>query len=129
MIDHKRSSFLATNSPFSYKGDRSVVEFREGTAANVAAVYNEAGGSYAAYLPMRCSIRPLWKSMNRSPARVAKKSNSSVRRVWTATEVHKLKGLPKKKVGIDKIARTLNRSVDVTAKKALDLGLSVDIGG
>src|ERR1039458_8679002 len=31
-------------------------------------------------------------------------------RPWTATEIHRLKGLAKKKVGVKKIAKSLNRS-------------------
>jgi hypothetical protein len=34
---------------------------------------------------------------------------TKVRREWTATEIHKLKGLAEKKVGVDKIARTLKK--------------------
>ena len=58
---------------------------------------------------------------------MAKKTN--VRREWTATEVHKLKGLAKKKVGVDKIARTLRRTVAATAVKASTLGVSLDTRG
>jgi hypothetical protein len=49
-----------------------------------------------------------------------------LRREWTATEIHKLKGLAKKKVGVDKIARSLKRSVAATAVKASVLGVSLD---
>jgi hypothetical protein len=55
---------------------------------------------------------------------MAKKTK--VRREWTATEIHKLKGLAKKKVGVDKIARTLKRTVAATAVKASALGVSLD---
>ena len=51
---------------------------------------------------------------------------TTTRREWTATEVHKLKGLAKKKTGVDKIARTLKRSVAATAVKASNLGISLD---
>ena len=51
------------------------------------------------------------------------------RREWTATEVHKLKGLAKKKVGVDKIARTLKRSAGATAMKAHLLGVSLTTRG
>jgi hypothetical protein len=55
---------------------------------------------------------------------MAKKTK--LRRGWTATEIYKLKGLAKKKVGVDKIARTLNRTVSATAVKASALGVSLD---
>ena len=51
------------------------------------------------------------------------------RREWTATEIHKLKGLAKKKAGVDKIARVLKRSVAATAVKASNLGVSLDTRG
>jgi hypothetical protein len=54
---------------------------------------------------------------------------ATVRREWTATDVHKLKGLAQKKVGVDKIARTLKRSVAATAVKASSLGVSLDTRG
>jgi hypothetical protein len=56
---------------------------------------------------------------------MAKKAKE--RRDWTATEIHKLKGLAKKKVGVEKIARALKRSVAATAVKASALGVSLDI--
>lgn len=55
---------------------------------------------------------------------MAKKT--TVRREWTATEIHKLKGLAKKKVGVDKISRALKRTVAATAYKAHMLGVSLD---
>jgi hypothetical protein len=55
---------------------------------------------------------------------MAKKTK--VRRDWTATEIRKLRGLAKKKVGVDKIARTLKRTVAATAVKASALGVSLD---
>ena len=58
---------------------------------------------------------------------MAKKTN--VRREWTATEVLKLKGLAKKKFGVDKIARTLKRTVAATAVKASTLGVSLATRG
>ena len=58
---------------------------------------------------------------------MAKKTK--VRREWTATDIHKLRGLAKKKVGVDKIARTLKRSVAATAVKASTLGVSLDTRG
>jgi hypothetical protein len=48
-------------------------------------------------------------------------------RPWTATEIYKLKGLAKKKVGVEKIARALNRTAIATAAKARMLGVSVDM--
>lgn len=51
---------------------------------------------------------------------------TTVRREWTATDIHKLKGLAKKKVGVDKIARALKRTVAATAVKASNLGVSLD---
>jgi hypothetical protein len=48
-------------------------------------------------------------------------------RLWTATEIYKLKGLAKKKVGVEKIARALNRSAIATAAKARMLGVPVDM--
>ena len=55
---------------------------------------------------------------------MAKKTK--VPRAWTATEIHILRGLAKKKVGVDKIARSLNRTVGATAVKASSLGVSLD---
>jgi hypothetical protein len=55
---------------------------------------------------------------------VAKKTK--IQREWTATEIRKLKGLAKKKVGVDKIARALGRTVAATAVKASALGVSLD---
>jgi hypothetical protein len=55
---------------------------------------------------------------------MAKKT--ALRREWTATEIHKLKGLAKKKVGVDKISRALKRTVAATAYKAHMLGVSLD---
>ena len=52
-----------------------------------------------------------------------------VRRGWTATEIHKLKGLAKQKVGVGKIARALKRTVGATAVKASALGVSLDTRG
>jgi hypothetical protein len=54
------------------------------------------------------------------------KKKTAVRREWTATDIHKLKGLAKQKVGVDKIARTLKRTVSATAVKASNLGVSLD---
>jgi hypothetical protein len=52
-----------------------------------------------------------------------------LRREWTATEIHKLKGLAKKKIGVDKIARTLKRTIAATTVKASSLGVSLDTRG
>jgi hypothetical protein len=46
-------------------------------------------------------------------------------REWTATEIHKLKGLAKKNVGVEKIARTLKRTVFATTVKASLVGVSL----
>ena len=40
------------------------------------------------------------------------KRKTPERREWTATDIHKLKGLAKKKAGVDKIARALKRILD-----------------
>ena len=58
---------------------------------------------------------------------MAKKKN--VVRPWTATDLHKLKGLAKKRVGVEKIARVLKRTVGATAVKASSLGVSLDTRG
>ena len=58
---------------------------------------------------------------------MAKKAK--VRREWTATDVLKLKGFAKKKVGVDKIARALKRTVAATTVKASVLGVSLDTRG
>jgi hypothetical protein len=47
-------------------------------------------------------------------------------RPWTATDVHKLKGLSKKKVGVTKIAKALKRTAAAIAVKAQQLGVSLD---
>ena len=57
------------------------------------------------------------------------KKTTTERREWTATDIHKLKGLAKKKAGVDKIARVLKRSVAATAVKASNLGVSLDTRG
>ena len=66
-----------------------------------------------------------FKSWNRKMA----KKKKAVRREWTATEIRKLKGLAKKKIGADKIARTLKRTVAATKMKASGLGVSLDTRG
>jgi hypothetical protein len=58
---------------------------------------------------------------------VAKKTTKP--RPWTTTDVHKLKGLAKKKVGVEKIARALKRTVAATTVKASVLGVSLDTRG
>ena len=60
---------------------------------------------------------------------MAKKKKTTARREWTATEIHKLKGLAKRKVGVDKIARALKRTVAATAMKASNLGVSLNTRG
>ena len=57
------------------------------------------------------------------------KRKTPERREWTATDIHKLKGLAKKKAGVDKIARVLKRTVAATAVKASNLGVSLDTRG
>jgi hypothetical protein len=47
-------------------------------------------------------------------------------RLWTATDVYKLKGLAKKKVGVTKIAKALKRTAGAIAVKAHQLGVSLD---
>jgi hypothetical protein len=47
-------------------------------------------------------------------------------RPWTGTDVYKLKGLAKRKVGVTKIAKALKRTAGATAVKAHQLGVSVD---
>jgi len=47
-------------------------------------------------------------------------------RPWTATEIHRLKGLAKKKYGVSKIARSLKRTTAATAVKARALGIPLD---
>lgn len=54
---------------------------------------------------------------------------SKPRRDWTATDIHKLKGLAKKKVGVEKISRALKRTVAATTVKASLLGVSLDTRG
>jgi hypothetical protein len=50
-------------------------------------------------------------------------------RPWTATEVYKLKGLAKKKIGVAKISKALKRTVAATTVKASMLGVSLDTRG
>jgi hypothetical protein len=50
-------------------------------------------------------------------------------RAWTATDIHKMKGLAKKKVGVTKIAQALKRTVAATTVKAHLLGVSLDTRG
>jgi len=57
------------------------------------------------------------------------RKKTTARREWTATDIHKLKGLAKKKIGVDKIARALKRTVAATAVKASSLGVSLDMRG
>jgi len=57
------------------------------------------------------------------------RKKTTARREWTATEIRKLKGLAKKKIGADKIARTLKRTAAATKMKASSLGISLDTRG
>jgi hypothetical protein len=50
-------------------------------------------------------------------------------RPWTATDIYKLKGLAKKKVGVQKIARTLKRTTRAIENKSHLLGVSLDTRG
>jgi hypothetical protein len=65
--------------------------------------------------------------------RFAKKGTDMAKTVklrpWTATDVHKLKGLAKKKAGVEKIARALKRTIGATTVKASKLGVSLDTRG
>ena len=58
-----------------------------------------------------------------------RKKTKKIRREWTTMDVKTLKGLAKKKAGVDKIARTLKRTVAATAVKASMLGVSLDTRG
>ena len=57
------------------------------------------------------------------------KKKTTARRAWTATEIRQMKSLAEKKVGADKIARTLKRTVGGTKMKASSLGISLDTRG
>jgi len=57
------------------------------------------------------------------------KNKTAVGREWTATDIRKLKGYAKKKIGADKIARTLKRTAGATKVKASSLGISLDTRG
>ena len=50
-------------------------------------------------------------------------------RPWTATEIHRLKGLAKKKLGVSKIARSLKRTTAATLVKARAVGIPFDARG
>jgi len=50
-------------------------------------------------------------------------------RPWTATEVYKLKGLAKKKVGAAKITKALKRTTRAVENKSYLLGVSLDTRG
>ena len=50
-------------------------------------------------------------------------------RPWTATDIHKLKGLAKKKVGAVKIAKALKRTTRAVENKSYLLGVSLDTRG
>ena len=58
-----------------------------------------------------------------------KKKKTVAKRLWTATDIHKLKGLAKKGVGVAKISKALKRTVAATAVKASMLGVSLDTRG
>lgn len=67
---------------------------------------------------MTCAGTSIWQSMDMS-----KKTKTAVVRPWTATDVHKLKGLVKNKVDVAEIARRLQRTPIAVAAKARLLGL------
>jgi hypothetical protein len=48
-------------------------------------------------------------------------------RPWTATDIHKLKGLAKKKAGVEKIAKALKRTVGATTMMAAKRGVSLSM--
>jgi hypothetical protein len=50
-------------------------------------------------------------------------------RPWSATDVYKLKGLAKKKVGVEKIARALKRTTRAVENKSYLLGVSLNTRG
>ncbi|KJC60167.1 hypothetical protein UP10_15445 [Bradyrhizobium sp. LTSPM299] len=58
-----------------------------------------------------------------------KKKKVAARRVWTATEIRKMKGLAKKGAGVDKISKALKRTVPATTVKASLLGISLSTRG
>jgi hypothetical protein len=47
-------------------------------------------------------------------------------RPWTATEIHRLRGLAKRRLEVTKIARSLKRTTAATAVKARALGIPLD---
>jgi hypothetical protein len=68
--------------------------------------------------------------MSRDKRPVCKKGTDMAKTVklrpWTATEVYKLKGLAKKKVGAAKIAKVLKRTTRAVENKSYLLGVSLD---
>jgi hypothetical protein len=52
-----------------------------------------------------------------------------VRRPWTSSDVRQLKSLAKKRTGVAKISKALNRTIGATAVKAHQLGVSLDTRG
>ncbi len=70
----------------------------------------------------------------RDKNRVCKKGTDMAKktvklRPWTATEVYKLEGLAKKKVGAAKIAKALKRTTRAVENKSYLLGVSLDTRG
>jgi hypothetical protein len=57
------------------------------------------------------------------------KKKTTARRAWTSTDVRQMKSLAKKKIGAERIARTLKRTVGGTKMKASSLGVSLDTRG
>ena len=68
---------------------------------------------------------PVLKKKNRD---LAKKKNA-IRRAWTSSDVRGLKSLAKKKTGVAKISKALERTIGATAVKAHQLGVSLDTRG
>jgi hypothetical protein len=54
------------------------------------------------------------------------KKKKIVRRAWTPSEVRELRSLAKKKVGVKRISKGLNRTVAATKMKASQLGVSLE---
>jgi hypothetical protein len=57
---------------------------------------------------------------------MAKKATKA--RPWTATDLHKLKGLVKRNIDVEKIARTLKRGIVETKARISSLNISLDAG-
>jgi hypothetical protein len=77
--------------------------------------------------------RPVANLICRATSPVSQKGTDMPKTVklrpWTATDVYKLKGLAKKKVGVQKIARALKRTTRAIENKSYLLGVSLDTRG